>query len=61
MKTKEKTIIEIASLGGKARWKGIKKKDRTAEMKRIAKLPRKKLSTVLPTGSLHARNIGAKI
>ena len=32
-----KTRQEIGKLGGQKRWKGISKKDRSAEMSRVAK------------------------
>ncbi len=39
------TITEFASMGGKARWKGKSKKERSAAMKKLRNKPRKRLST----------------
>lgn len=40
------TITDFARLGGKARWKGKTKKQRSDAMKKLASRPRKKLSPV---------------
>lgn len=39
------TITEFARMGGKARWKGKTKEERSAYMKKLASKPRKTLST----------------
>lgn len=38
----ELTITEFARLGGRARWKKVSKKKRSAAMRAIAKMPRKR-------------------
>lgn len=35
-------VKEFAALGGKAKWKGVSKKERSLKMKELARLSRKK-------------------